>query len=276
LRSLHAGGGARLTAFAALLALACGGPDAWQAARDREVQAATQALAAAPDDAARARAHVARGRAQSEKARYGQVTRTLPDAECERLFAAAVADLDRAVALAPDDISTWMSRGRTSYDRANPLVALTPASRAHLASARNDFAKVLEKDARNAEAYDWRGLTLMREEDLDAAITDFTREAALDPRKGAMRLADGHCLRARKRQQAGQLELAIADYEASIAQQAPKGECECQPETPLAWCYVELGRHQDAWRVVRAAADAGRPVDPEVVGRLVRASGRTQ
>lgn len=188
---------------------------------------------------------------------------------------AALADLDRAVALAPDDTAIWMSRGRTHFDHVSPLVPVTPASRTYLASARADFTKVIERDGRHADAYDWRGLTLLREERIDDAIADFTREAELEPRRGRMRLADSYCMRARSRQQAKQLEQAIADYEKSIAQDAPMDECECQPETPLAWSYLELGRHDDAWRVVRAAAAAGRAVDPEVVQRLVVASGRT-
>jgi tetratricopeptide (TPR) repeat protein len=255
--------------------VACAGPQSWQAARDREVEAATRSLAVATTDAARARAHMDRGHALSEKARYAQVSRTLPEAECERLFTAALVDLDRAVALAPADPAVRMSRGRTHYDHANPIVPLSPASRSHLAAARADFTKVIEGDGSNADAWDWRGLTLLREEQIDAAIADFAREAELEPRRGRMRLADSYCLRARSRQQAGQLEQAVADYETSIAQDAPLDECECQPETPLAWSYVELRRYDDAWRVVRAAAAAGRAVDPEVVQRLVKASGRS-
>jgi hypothetical protein len=105
------------------LALLLGGCEGWWQSYSLrkyqgEIDAAARAVDAAQNDAQRALAHTARGRACSEKARYARAFKLIPPEEYGRLFDLAVEDHDRAVALAPGDAEVYLSRGRTYYDRA--------------------------------------------------------------------------------------------------------------------------------------------------------------
>lgn len=256
-----------------LLLGGCSGPASWQAARDAEVEAATRALAGAGDDAARARAHTARARAYSEKARYGRITHTLAEPEWTRLFDLAIVDHDRAVALADGDAAVHMARGRTCQDRAGLAPPADAAGRRLRECARADFTRVLEREPRNAEALDLRGLASLADGDLERAIVDFTAELELDADRGRLRLAESYCLRGRLRQQAGHCEQAVVDYERSLSFEAATDDCECQADTPLAWCYLDLGRGDDARRTIERARRAGRSVAPELLERLAAPPG---
>jgi tetratricopeptide (TPR) repeat protein len=240
---------------------------------EREIDAATRAVDAAQNDAQRAQAHTARGRAYSEKARYVRAFKLIPPQEYSRLFELAVKDHDRAIALAPVDASAYLSRGRTYYDRAALEDAADPRAQAMFDAAKADFGKAIERDSRNDEAFDMRGLVHMHDGALDQAIADFAEEMKINPRFGKLRLADAHCARGAALVKEKKYEPAIADYEKAIELGAPTDGCECQPDSPLAGLYYETGRYDRSWEVVRKAQASGRWIQPELLEQLKKAPG---
>lgn len=90
--------------------------------------------------------------------------------ETER-YQAALADFTRALELRPDDVSTYLNRGRTYYALGQYETALT------------DFTHALELDPQYANAYYDRGLVYKRMEELEKASMDFERvlELSSDP-----------------------------------------------------------------------------------------------
>ena len=60
----------------------------------------------------------------------------------------------------------------------------------------------------------------------------------------------------------------------ALAQGAPKDGCDCQPDSPLAWQYMQTGRYDRSWDVVHRAQQAHRWIQPELLEQLKRASGR--
>ncbi len=258
------------------LAVGCGwgGPAYWRAKYDGEIAEATREIAAARDDAARAEAHSARAHGYSEKARYSRSFKLITAAEYERLFALAVADHDRAVSLSPAEAAPYLARGRTYYDRAALEDKADPAAARWWAAAKADFTAAIARDRRHAEPFDMRGLVHTATGDHDAAIADFTEVAAIDPHLGRLRLAEAYCTRAGVRQRAHQTDAAIDDYERAIAQGAPSDGCDCQPDTPLAWLYLEKGQYDRSWQVVHRARQANRWIQPELLEQLRKASGR--
>ena len=253
--------------------LGCG--PAWQQRQnDREIERATEAVAAARDDAQRAQAHAARGRAYSEKARYSRAFKLISLEDYGRLFDLAIADHERAIALSPADATLYLSRGRTYYDRAALEDGADPKTRGWFASAEADFTRALARDARSADAFDMRGLVYTAVGEEDAAIADFAAEMTIDPRSGRLRLAEALCRRASGHQRAGRHDAAIADYEKAIEFEIPGDSCECQPESPLAWEYLEKKQYDRSWEVVRQARSKHRWIAPELLDRLKKESGR--
>ena len=258
-----------------VLCSGCGwGPAYWRAKHDRDIAEATQAIAAARDDAARAQAHTARGRAYSEKARYSRFFNLIPMAEYARLFELAITDHDRAVSLCPAEAAPYLARGRTYYDRAALEDKADPGSARWWEAAKADFSAAIARDRHNAEAFDMRALVHAAAGDHDAAIADFTEVAALDPHLGRLRLAEAYCQRGSAHQQAGQPDAAIADYQKALAQQAQGDGCDCQSDSPLARLYLQTGRYDQSWEVVHGAQQAHRWIEPELLEQLKKASGR--
>jgi tetratricopeptide (TPR) repeat protein len=263
-----------VAAAAVLLAgLGCG--PAWQQRQyDREIERATQAVAAARDDAQRAQAHARRGRAYSEKARYSRTFKLVSLEDYGRLFDLAIRDHERAIALSPADATLYLSRGRTYYDRAALENEADPKTRAWFASAEADFTQALAREPRSADALDMRGLVYTAVGEEDRAIADFAAEMTVEPRLGRLRLAEAHCRRASSHQRAGRHDAAIADYTKAIELEIPGDSCECQPESPLAWEYLEKRQYDRGWEVVRQARSANRWIAPELLERLKKESGR--
>jgi len=135
-----------------------GGPAYWQGKYDHDIEESTRAIATARDDTLRAQGHAARGRAYSEKARYSRSFKLISSEEYGRLFDLAVEDHDQAVALSPGDSPLYLSRGRTYYDRAVLEDRADPRTRARFDLAKADFTRAIERDGRNGEAFDMRGL----------------------------------------------------------------------------------------------------------------------
>ena len=243
---------AALAAAAALL-VGCDGKAIFLARNQREIDAASRAIEAARDDAARARACSARGHGWSERARYQKAFKLVDDAEYRRLFDLAVADHERALALAPADAQAYVDRGQTYYDRAALEPEGDPARLALFAASEADFGRAIERDRALAHAYDMRGLVRLATRDVDGALADFTVEAALEPRLGRARLAD---------------------LEKAVALGGSGDGCECQPESPLAGAYLERKEYDRSWAVVRAAQAEHRWIMPELVERLRKESGR--
>jgi tetratricopeptide (TPR) repeat protein len=263
-------------ASAVLLFGACGGgwPAYRQSQYDHDIEESTRAIAAAQDDNQRAQGHAARGRAYSEKARYSRSFKLISSEEYGRLFDLAIKDHDQAVALSPGDTQLYFSRGRTHYDRAALEDGADPRTKARFDLAKADFSRAIEKDGRNAQAFDMRGLVHTQAGESDQAISDFTQEMKIDPRLGALRLAEAHCQRGSALQRANKYDPAIGDYERAMEFGPPADGCECQPESPLAWLYLETGQYDKSWGIVHKAQSSGRWIAPDVLEQLKKASGR--
>ena len=263
-----------LCVLALLLAGACGsmGRSWFLAGNARDIEKATKAIETARDDGERARAYDERGRGYSEKARYSREFKLIATDEYDRLFDLAIKDQDQAVALATGNAEVYLGRGLTYYNRADPEDLDGPKAKALFASAESDFTRAIERDGRNAQALDMRGVVYTLLGDLDRAIADFAQVLTIDPHLGKLRLAEAYCERGSTFHRAGNYDAAIADYEKSIAYRTGGGGCECQPESPLAWIYAETKQYDKGWDVVRRARASGRWIMPEVLEELKKAS----
>jgi tetratricopeptide (TPR) repeat protein len=263
-----------LSIFALLLAGACTwGPEAWLSNNQAAIDKATRAVETASNDAELARSLTARGHAYSERARYSTTLNVKSPEERRRWFDLAIEDHNRAVALTPHDARAYLERGLTWYFGAAVRDASDPQSGALYEAAVADFTSVLEQDARNEQALDMRGVSHLARRDFDAAIDDFTRVLALDKKLGRLRLGEAYCNRAAAHRMNDETELAISDYEASVAVGIPDHSCECQPDSALAGLYLETKRYDKSWEVVRRARAARRWIAPELVEQLRTASG---
>jgi len=260
-----------------MVALAgCGwaGREYWLARYQREIDGASHDLANAHTDAERSRAYSARGAAYSEKARYSRTFKLISSEEYVRLFDLAIADHDRAVGLAPGDAGLYLARGLAYYWRAVLEDRTDQSTGGLFGAARADFTSAIERDPRDEQAFDMRGLVSLADEDLDDAIRDFSEVMKLDARLGRIRLADAYCRRGESNVRTKKYDVAIADFEKSIAMEAPSDGCDCQPDSPLAWTYLETGQVDKSWAAVRRARRAGRWIMPELIERLRKVSGR--
>jgi len=95
----------------------------------------------------------------------------------------------------------------------------------------------------------------------------------IDPRGGRLRLAEAHCQRGSALQRAKKLDSAIADYERAMELGAPSDGCDCQPESPLAWLYLEKGQYDKSWEVVHRAQSSSRWITPELLDHINRTCG---
>jgi tetratricopeptide (TPR) repeat protein len=241
----------------------------------KDIEKATKAIEAARDDGERARAYDERGRGYSERARYSKAFKLIPEDEYLRLFNLAIKDQDQAIALAPGNAEVYLGRGLTYYNRAALEDLEGPEAKVHFASATSDFTMAIERDARNVQALDMRGLVHTVLGELDGAIADFAQVMTIDAHLGKLRLAEAYCERGSSSQKASNYDAAIADYERSIEFSSFGGGCECQPESPLAWIYAEQKRYDKSWDVVRRARMSGKWIAPEVIDELKKASPST-
>jgi tetratricopeptide (TPR) repeat protein len=186
-------------------------------------------------------------------------------------------DLDAAVRLAPDNVEAFKAHGLTYFEHAWTAAENGFESKdsvgALLARAKADLTAVLDRDARDETALDYRGMTNEKQGDYTAAIDDYTRLGAINARLGQLRLADLYCRRGST--WAKQYDKAVADFELSISLEANSDACECDPYSPLLWTYFEgLGDLDKSWALVHRAQSNGRWLWPELVQKLKAASAQ--
>ncbi len=245
----------------------------------RQIDDGARAIETGNTDAARAAGHLQRGRAYAEIARYRHVMKSIGAADYIRLYQSAMLDLDIAVRLAPDNPETFIARGQTYFEHSWTAMEnrFEPedAAKTWLARAKADFTAVIDRDAGNETALDYRGMTNERLRDYAAAIGDYTRLAGVNARLGTMRLADVFCLRGTTWIGQKQYDKAVADLEQSIALGANIDGCDCDPYSSLLWTYVEgLGDFDKSWALVHSAQGNHRWLMPELVEKLKVASSR--
>jgi len=276
-----------LTLFVAVCAgsvlfLLLGGGPAWHLrGYQQQIDDGTRAIAAATIDPARAAGHVQRGRGYAEIVRYRHVMRSIGAADYVRLYRSAMQDLDAAVRLDPDNFETFNARGLTYFEHNWTAVEnkfeAAEAVQTLLDRAKADFTAVIDRDARNATALDYRGMTNEKLGDYIAAIDDYTQVAALDPRLGQLRLADLYCRRGGTWIRAKQYDKAAADLELSISLEVNADACECDPYSSLLWAYFEgLGDLDWSWALVHRAQSHRRWLMPELVEKLKTASSQNR
>jgi tetratricopeptide (TPR) repeat protein len=252
----------------------CVGQAYWLSKYDSDIKKSTRAIETAKDDTTRAHGYVERARAYSEKARYSRSFKLVSSEEYGRLFDLSMRDHSQAIALAPYDAEVYVGRGCTWYDRAALEKTTDPRTGALFDSARVDFTRAIERDSGSEQAFDMRGLVWLHGSEYDQAIADFTMEMKINPKGGRLRLAETYCQRASAMQQAKRYDDAIADYEKTIDLGVPSDGCDCQPESPLAWLYLQKGQYDKSWDVVHRAQQSKRWIDSATVEQLKKASGR--
>ena len=257
-----------------MLALAATGCDMVQVYQG-QIDQATKAIEAATTDAARGAALADRGRAYSNKGRLSFVRHQVDRAEYVRLFALAVEDHDRAVALAPADAEVRFQRGLTHYDRAAQVQGVDPDPAAWFDAARLDFAAAVEREARHAGAWDYLGLVDEQTGRIDEAVADYTHVMELEPRLGRLRLAELHCTQGQAHMREQRFDVAAAELEKSVELSVIADGCSCEPYNSLAYVYIDATSQYDkAWDLVHRALASGHMIAPEYLERLVKATGR--
>src|ERR1043166_37853 len=140
----------------------------------------------------------------------------------------AIGDLNQAITLAPEFAPAYQNRGNAWYARGNygaamsdydmtikldPNTASPYVNRATLRrdlgnanGALDDFAKALSINPRHPGAYSGRGELYLRQKNYNRAAADFDSALRLAPN------LHNHMLRAQAREEAGNLDLALADY----------------------------------------------------------------
>jgi tetratricopeptide (TPR) repeat protein len=103
--------------------------------------------------------------------------------------------------------------------------------------------------------------------DLDASISDFAQEAALNP-KSRYRLGDEHCRRGSFYLANKKSDLAIADFEKAIDIETSNDPCQCEPYNPLVAIYLDKQDYGKAKTVVDRALKAGKMIAPEYRRKL--------
>ena len=254
-----------LCAVVAMTCTACDMVDSYQ----RQIDRASRAIEHAGTDAARAAAYADRGRGRSDFARLSFLRRKIDRDEYVRIFTLAVADHDRAVALAGDDAQTYFARGLTYYDRAAQVDGVDPDHTPWFDAARENFTAAVARDGSHALAFDYRGLVNEQTGRFDEAVDDYTHEMALDPRLGKLRLADLHCTRGQVHLRDKEFDLAAVELEKSVALASLGDGCSCDPYNSLAYVYIDaLGQYDKGRDLVRRALGSGHPIAPEYMARL--------
>ena len=251
--------------------------------RENDIRDSTQAIEAARNDSQRAKAYSSRGVAYSEKARYGWITKQIPNAECERLFDLAIKDHNQAVALNPNSAEVYFNRGQAYYDHgsqdfvysAEPWI-VTPSTKAWLDAAASDFEKAAEKDPKNDLVFDRLGLAYEEAGEEDKAVQAYTQELALNP-YGKKRLADAYCFFGFRHQQQKEYGAAAAAYQKSTEFGiADDKSCPYDPFENSVAIYTRTTHEYDkAWEMVHRAQNVNRRIAPELIERLKKVSGRT-
>jgi tetratricopeptide (TPR) repeat protein len=251
--------------------------------RDNDIRDSTQAIEAARDDSQRAKAYSSRGVAYSEKARYGWITKQIPNEQYERLFDLAIKDHNQAVALNPNSAEVYFNRGQAYYDRGSqdfvyskePWI-VSPSTKAWLDAAASDFEKAAEKDPKNDLAFDRLGLTYEEAGEEDKAVQAYTQELALNP-YGKKRLADAYCFFGFRHQQQKEYAAAAAAYQKSTESGiADDKSCPYDPfENSVAIYTTETRQYDKAWEMVHQAQNMNRRIAPALIDRLKKDSGRT-
>ena len=254
---------------------------AFLASYARDINSSTQAIETARDDNHRAAAYSKRGNAYSEKARYSRAFKLISTDEYNRLFDLAVKDHDQAIALDPANAEAYFNRGKAYYDRAvletvvdGRLVVSAAAQKAWFDPAVTDFKKATERDGRLDRAWDMLGLTHETTGELDQAISEYSQEMALN-RLGRSRVANAYCLQGGFDQKKKKYDAAIADYEKAIEFGATADDWSCDPYNPLFGLYAQSRRYDQGWEVVHKAQTSGKWIEPELLDRLKKESGRS-
>jgi len=143
-------------------------------------------------------------------------------------IADAIADLNKAITLAPDFAPAYQNRGNAWYARGNYGQALAdydmaikldpkaPASYINRATVRRDLGYVdgafedyktaISLGADNARLYSGRAQLYLRQRDYPHALADFDHALKLDAS------AENYAARARAKQDSGDFDGALADY----------------------------------------------------------------
>jgi hypothetical protein len=221
-----------------------------------------------------------RGRAYSDKGRYSRFAKCICLSDYELLFARAMQDHNQAVAQAPNQSDVYLLRGWSYYDRATVLrgdtLESTSSEGSWLRHAHDDFTRAIERDPRNAMAWDMRALIRNVLGDKDGVIADLTASMKIAP-AGKSRLAEAYCERGGFRHLQRDLTGAAMDYEESIALGGTVDGCSCEPYSPLVHIYFEgMHDYEKSWNTVRRARSANHWVPPELVAKLSKVSGRTE
>ncbi len=245
----------------------------------REVDHGTRLIETANTDKARAAGYLQRGRGYAELVRYRHVMRSIRASDYIRLYQSAIRDLDAALQLDPGNVDALNARGLTYFERSWTAsengFETADAIATWLARAKGDFTAIIDQDARNELALDYRGMTNEKQGDYIAAIDDFTRVSALNARLGTIRLADLYCRRGGLWLGKKQYDKAVIDLEQSISLVADGDACECDAYGPLLWTYLEgLGDFEKSWALVHRAQGNKRWLMPELLEKLRVASSR--
>jgi tetratricopeptide (TPR) repeat protein len=264
-----------------VLALGGGGPALHLHGYQQQIDDGTRAIAAATTDPARVAGYLQRGRGYAEIVRYRHVMRSVDAAEYVRLYQSAMQDLDAAVRLDPNSVETLNARGLTHFEHnwtaAENKFESGDAVEILLVRAKADFTAAIDRDARNQTALDYRGMTNEKLGDYIAAIDDYTRVSAVDPRLGQLRLANLYCQRGGTWIRDKQYAKAAADLELSISLEANADACKCDPYSQLLWTYFEgLGDLDKSWALVHRAQGNRRWLMPELVEKLKAASSQNR
>ena len=143
-------------------------------------------------------------------------------------IAHAIADLNQAIALAPDFALAYQNRGNAWYARGNygqamadydTAIKLDPNSPSpyvnratvrrdlgYVDGALEDYQKAISLGAGGARLYGGRGQLYLRQRDYIRALADFDRALQIEPS------AANYMLRGHARQDSGDFERALADY----------------------------------------------------------------
>jgi hypothetical protein len=252
--------------------------------RDNDIRESTQAIEAARDDKQRAKAYSSRGVAYSEKARYGWISKQIPNEQCERLFDLAIRDHNQAAALNPNSAEVYFNRGQAYYDHGSQdfvysteIWKVNPSTKAWLDAAASDFKKAAEKDPKNDLAFDHLGLAYEEAGEEDNAVRAYTQEMKLNERLGRSRLADAYCFFGFRHQQQKEYAAAAAAYEKSTEFGiADDKSCPYDPFGNSVAIYTnETHEYNKAWEMVNRALKARRLIAPDLIHRLMKDSGRT-
>jgi tetratricopeptide (TPR) repeat protein len=145
---------------------------------------------------------------------------------------------------------------------------------AFLAPARADFSRAVEKNPRNAMAWDMLGLTDASMRNWTQAIADFEQESALDPRQ-RFRLSDAYCNRGTVYMGEKKYDLAVSDLNQAIQIHGAGDPCECEPYNPLLSIYLNQTHEYDKARALAALAQSsGKWIAPENLDQLKASPSR--